>query len=375
MPASLEGTIAEIHKAPHKVVISVCGGGASAIGRLLALPGASQTVLEAVVPYSAPALADWLGGPPDQACSAQTARFMAMAGFLRACRLREPNVPVAGVACTASLATDRPKRGDHRAHFAVQTEALTATRSVRFEKGRRSRAEEERVTTAMVVQAVAEACGLDRRVEAGLFPSETIECSDLVAPEPWQDLLMGRVDVVRLDGDEGKPAPGPRAIFPGAFNPLHSGHRRMAELARELLRMPVEFELSIVNVDKPPLDYFQIERRTGQLAPSEAHWLTRLPTFEEKSRVFAGATFVVGTDTLRRIAEPRYYGGGDACRTALEAIVARGSRFLVFARADRGEIQTVDSLDLPEILRSVCRQVPPEDFREDISSTELRRTW
>jgi hypothetical protein len=34
---------------------------------------------------------------------------------------------------------------------------------------------------------------------------------------------------------------------------------------------------------------------------------------------------------------------------------------------------TLESLDLPLVLASLCSGVPESDFREDISSTELRR--
>ena len=103
-------------------------------------------------------------------------------------------------------------------------------------------------------------------------------------------------------------------------------------------------------------------------------WITRLPTFEEKSRAFPGVTFVVGTDTLRRIAESRYYGSdAAACRRALERIAERGCRFLVFGR-DPGEgFVALGDLALPEPLPSICREVTAEQFREDVSSTEIRK--
>ena len=61
------------------MVVAITGGGGRAITDLLTVPGASATVLEAVVPYSLPALEDWLGGKVDHACSERTARAMAMA--------------------------------------------------------------------------------------------------------------------------------------------------------------------------------------------------------------------------------------------------------------------------------------------------------
>ncbi len=38
-----------------------------------------------------------------------------------------------------------------------------------------------------------------------------------------------------------------------AFHPLHDGHRKMAQVAADILNTDVEFELSVRNVDKPAL--------------------------------------------------------------------------------------------------------------------------
>ena len=44
--------ITTIHAAPQLAVIAVAGGGSLAVAWLLAVPGASRTLLESVVPYS-----------------------------------------------------------------------------------------------------------------------------------------------------------------------------------------------------------------------------------------------------------------------------------------------------------------------------------
>ncbi len=43
--------ITQIHTTPTMAVLIVTGGGTQAIADLLAVPGASRTVLEALIPY------------------------------------------------------------------------------------------------------------------------------------------------------------------------------------------------------------------------------------------------------------------------------------------------------------------------------------
>jgi len=378
---SPEQLVEQIHDSPTRIVLAATGGGSRAIADLLEVPGASRTLLEAVVPYSAPAMIAWLGSLPDGLCSAATGRAMAMAAFHRALRYEAsgsetPSISplptnVAGVACTASLASDRPKHGPHRVHVALQTVSLTAAWHVQLHKDRRTRAEEERLAGRLLLNVVAQACDVAERLSLDLLEGEQVEESRTQAPLAWQDLLLGKVETVRIGLADGSP----KVLMPGAFNPLHDGHRRMMRVAQDTLGQPAVAEISILNVDKPPLDYMEIERRLGQFPADQPVCLSRAATFEEKSRLFAGVTFVVGVDTLRRIADPRYYGNDlSACQHAIEQIASRGCRFLVFGRdLGTGFVRLAD-LDLPDSLRAICREVPPEVFREDISSTEIRKS-
>ena len=266
----------------------------------------------------------------------------------------------------------------HRAHLAVQTAEWTAVYCVEFFKDHpRSRGEEEHLVSRLVLRATADACGVARQLPLDLLDGEQLVEARTMAPATWCDLLLGKTEALRQRGIEKSTAgqePVPRAVFPGAFHPWHAGHRRMLEIAGKILAAPVEAEISILNVDKPPLDYLEIAQRLGQFAAEQPIWLTRSATFEEKSRLFPGTTFVVGTDTLRRIADPRYYGGdASACRAAVERIAARGCRFLVFGRVEQGRFVDLADLELPQTLKSISTFVPETTFRQDVSSTELRR--
>ncbi|MEX2120621.1 MAG: CinA family protein [Pirellulales bacterium] len=373
--------IRQLHATGTRIVLAVTGGGSGAISALLEVPGASQTVLEAVVPYSAQALADWLGATPEQFSSARTARSMAMAGYQRAlryARLEQQPGPVAGVACTASLASNRPKRGPHRIHAAWQTASVTAEWSLELVKGHRARIEEERIAAAAVLNMAAQACGLDEQIKLALLDEEQPASASVSAPTGWQELLAGELDAAAAHADMAAGLhirPGSRrAIFPGAFDPLHEAHRDMASLAAKRLGLLVEYELSILNVDKPPLDFIEMDRRAGQFEKRETLWFTRAATFVEKAALFQPATFIVGADTIARIADPKYYGGDRrTCEQAIDRIAAASGRFLVFGRLVGGEFQSLSSLELPPPLADLCEEVPAGQFRRDIASTQLRQ--
>ncbi|MEN6407938.1 MAG: hypothetical protein ABFC77_15900 [Thermoguttaceae bacterium] len=370
MILSPEQLVEQIHDAPRRIVLAAAGGGSRAIADLLEVPGGSRTLLEAVVPYSAASMTAYLGGPPDEFCSAATARAMAMAALVRARRFEPNNPQPIGAACTASLATDRPKHGPHRIHAALQTIEQTTVWSLQLHKGRRSRTEEEHVAGRLLLNVVAEACDIAARLELDLLEGEQVERLQTVAPPAWRELLMGRLDRVLCPPTDRMP----EVLFPGSFNPPHAGHRRMADIACQWLGQRPTFELSIENVDKPPLDFLEIERRLKLFSPDEPVCLTHAATFLEKTRLFPGATFVVGLDTLRRVAETKYYADEAAGRRALEEIAGRGCKFLVFGRLQGERFWRLSDLELPEPLRTICREVPPEVFRDDVSSTALRQS-
>jgi hypothetical protein len=375
MDTATRPLIEALHRAPGKCVLALAGGGTGAAAMLLGVPGASRTVLEVAVPYGEAALADYLGRRPDHFCSGPTGRELAARACARA-RWLAPGEPVVGLGCTASLATDRTKRGDHRFHVAVAADAMI-TYSLTLTKGGRDRAAEEAILDAVLLNALAVAFGVEERLAPALLPGEAVEVETEPAAGPLAAFLRGDAAAVcvEADGQVRADRPAPAVLVPGAFNPLHEAHRALAAAAARLTGGPVAFELSVVNVDKPPLTAEEVRRRLAQLTWVAPVWLTRTPTFAEKAARFPGVVFAVGADTAARIVASRYYGDSPAAvAAALEGIRGRGCRFLVAGRVDeRAVFLGLDDLDIPAAFRDLFTPIPVEVFRMDVSSTQLRR--
>jgi hypothetical protein len=383
MTCSRQQMIQDIHASRHRVVLAVTGGGTAGVADLLAVPGASRTVLEAVVPYSAAALTDWIGRPPEASCSGETALVMAAVAWKRAARLNRlsgetpcDESRLVGLACTAALASDRPKRGEHRCYVATQTAAATQLRSLVLSKGARDRAGEDRVVGDLILQALAAVCGCPEAPQPELASGEQIVVDVAQADPLLADVWCGRSPVVWSlpDGRLAlEPPVRPVGILSGAFNPLHQGHVALQATAEAHLQGPVAFEMPVNNADKPPLDYLTTERRRRQFT-QRLLALTAAPTFVRKAEFLPNTVFIVGFDTAERIVQARFYDDrDDFMQRALAYIRAQGCRFLVAGRKTDNTFHTVRDIALPAGFADLFEELPETDFREDISSTELRR--
>ena len=233
-------------------------------------------------------------------------------------------------------------------------------------------------------------------------------------------------------------------VFPGSFNPVHEGHVALVVAALQKLsmslppsdrwsspntpdcsdsetdspsenwkRIPVIFEIAAINADKPPLPRDEVMRRIAQFDPftnpallaagltNVAVCVTSEPLFLEKSKLFADCNFLIGSDTMSRIIDPKYYNAGteagdeasqrqqQACAmvSALSAIKERGCRFIVGGRVaspsgpsgDQQQFNTLESIRassaiaLPNtLLTSLFEGLTEMEFRVDLSSTDLR---
>ena len=375
--AAWQQLISALHASGRKAALAITGGGSGAIGELLRVPGGSRLLIEAQVPYDALALAAFLGFAPAQACSADTAIAMARSARARAARLVPAGTDLVGLGATAALVSDRPRKGEHRFHIAFANSAGIAHCTCVLAKGRRDRAAEEDLVSRAIVLWLARACGIAAPSPRSLLDADEHYAETVVAAvDAIDQLLAGELDrvTVQPDGQMMLSAPQPFVLFPGSFNPMHEGHVLLARVAEELRQQPLAFEISVTNVDKPPLAGETVRHRLAQFAWKSPVELTRAPTFVEKSRLFPGTTFVIGADTAERLVAPKYYGDDEVrMHVALEEIANSGGSFLVAVRIDAaGRVRALNDIPVPRRYADLFTEIPEHRFRLDTSSSEIR---
>jgi len=227
-----------LRETPWRCVFSISGGGSAFLSDYLTIPGASESFLEGLIPYSPEATNAFLGFRPENYSSERTARLLASAALRRARTLvaaeketikseenkkikdavpnaaplsprsetnakttenRDKNKEIknsenfdlsafslVGVGATASLVSDRPKRGEHRIFCAVETLFETFSATLTLEKGARDRAAEERLAADFILTVLLFAAenAVDRAAALGI-DGETASAANFgVLPRP-----------------------------------------------------------------------------------------------------------------------------------------------------------------------------------------------
>ncbi|KAJ7954144.1 Nucleotidylyl transferase superfamily protein [Quillaja saponaria] len=308
--AWIRAVVEAIHSSPTQAVLYISGGASQVLGWLLSVPGASNTVLEVVVPYSRMSTIQLLGKIPTQFCSQHTAEEMALLAYNRALKLSRPGSPVLGVGFTGSLVSERPKLGDHRFYLSTRTADRLWISTVTLSKCLRTREEEDKISSCVLLKAIANACKVPATIDTGLTESEVSdECEKQFTEEQeLEQLISGKTSF------KVYPFSSVATSICGGAYPC--------------------FELSAVNADKPPLSVSQIKDRVKQFEKAgKTVIISNQPYFYKKAELFPGSAFVIGVDTVIRLINPKYYDGD--YKKMLEILIGckrTGCTFLVAGR-------------------------------------------
>jgi len=158
-------------------------------------------------------------------------------------------------------------------------------------------------------------------------------------------------------------------ILSGSFNPLHNGHIKLLEAAKNMTKLEPFFEISISNVDKRNISLEDLNSRISQFYNIGKILITNSATFEDKSNLFKKSIFAIGYDTAVRILDNKYYEKD--MKESLSNIKKNECSFLVTGRKINGKYKYLNDLEIEEY-KGLFSIIPEENFRLDISSTEIR---
>ncbi|EQC27565.1 hypothetical protein SDRG_14620 [Saprolegnia diclina VS20] len=401
--ATVRAALQQIYTSKRvQCVVSVSGGGGSAVGEILGTCGASSTLLEVLVPYHRESMADFLQVPGTQLetlgfSSKDVATLMGKKALERGRRLVPLDDAAAciGIGCTAALVSSEPRRGSHRAFLSLHTVDAIHHFKLEMEKGARTRKEEDECVGHLVVLALAKAANVDMALQASLRELCTSHTGDsLVEDAPIATLTTSGLQLPT--GPHETVAYLPPAtilrdmpwrrmlVVPGSFNPMHVGHTQMAATAQAALAAAsgepprrILYELSVRNADKGSVGGDALQARV-QAIVSEHHAavvLTNASLFLEKAALFPSCAFVIGADTAVRLLDLRYYDQSqEALWAALARISSLGCSFVVAGRQVGDAFVAAETVvsQVPAPFQSLFVPMPETSFRNDISSTALR---
>eukprot|EP01041_Mallomonas_annulata_P003631 gene3631-7237_t len=459
---------------------TVTGGGVQFLEWLFTVPGASTSLMEGGVPYSPSSLEEQLlhiksdvTNDNRQYCSADTALLMAESGRIRSAELLLANTRdlnqirdsnIFSVACTASLVSAQPKKGPHRFYIGVSTDIGQRIYAVNLVKDINTRIQEDLICSKTALEAIRQCShysfNIDDKNAYNIQEDSSVQSvsvEDIPRPNLFDNLYSKKTKQILFipkllntttatnnnDNNETNAndsfldefsyiedvnLPIDSFVYPGSFNPLHQGHIALVQAAvaeetrkrstnKSNKNIPIIFEISAINADKPPLSKEELIQRIRQFSHSNpliaqsgleniAVCISIEPLFVNKSKLFPHCKFIIGSDTLTRLLDVKYYHNSPLeLVAALARIEERGVRFTVGGRVTQPSSKSTvtatststagssqeesvpkcpfmtmrNVMDseigrlLPESIIKMFLGLEEEEFRIDISSSEIRQ--
>lgn len=364
--------ITTIHAQHRPTIFTFAGAGSQALWLLHSIAGSSRTIVEAIDTYSPASMQSLIGYMPARFVSQHTAIDMAKSAYIRAIDLGYANQPI-GLACTATIATDRIKKGEHGCWIAVCDGQSVHSYGLILQKGLRDRIGEEALISEAIIRVLAYHVDVESTIDLTLAPDEQLDAHHSIFDDALSQLLVGHHTIIEYAHTSFAPRTITNAtILSGSFNPLHDGHRALLHTAIQVTNKPGFFELSVTNVDKPTIPYQIVRQRATQFT-TPSLILTRAPRFIDKAQLMPGSTFVLGYDTAIRLLDRKYYVNGNI-DDMFHQIADTGCSFLVAGRRMEGQpFQLFDVKSVPAHWRHLFVTLDESTFRYDISSSQIRQ--
>lgn len=344
--------------AQARVYVACTGAGAGLSRLLWSVPGASSFLVGANLPYATSAVDEFVGFEVAHYCSEATAVDLASTAFMHA----GAGSDAVGVGLTASVASLRPHRGEHRIYAASVTRAGSRVYALELPRasGQTARARDGATADELGFVALLDAVGLPSDAVSSALPAHVTTSGDALGRHRFHAHPFFRTTGARQELPRDV-----RLAFPGTFDPPHHGHLGMAAAVEALTGRKAVFWITAEPPHKPAVPFPELLRRARLLRGHDVLFTPGDPLYLDKARRYPGCHFVIGTDALARMFDPKW---GPAVDELVGELRRLGTRFYVTSRLVDGKLVTLR--DIPDAPGDLCVEV---EGRWDVSSTEIRR--
>lgn len=363
-----------------KVYVNATGAGAGLQKRIWEIAGCSSFFVGSHFPYGPVKTCNTIGYEPSSFCSKETAIALAMASYMEAYDPFDGADDVVGIGLTASVASLKAHKGDHRVFVAAISNTKCIVYSMVIQKGDASyRAADGELADELGELALLKVLGLPTEPSEALsgnalqFSSEEIPNEDLI------NLIMKR-PYIKADGTKSvfdrEDFPCEPMFYPGTFDPFHYGHANIgaAAKAKFIANYSVEPELiysTCINPKhKAPPTPAALLKKISQMKGNNFLLTKDDALYLEKAEANPGCSFIVGADALLTMMDPKW---GHNILVMLETFSQLNVEFYVVGRVVDGVFTTLEDVKNkhPDI-RSWTWTFKNVEGRWDVSSTELR---
>ena len=352
--------IDDLKNANVNIHIIATGAGAGIQKQLWEVPGSSAYLSGASFPYDQTEQEELLGFTPEQFCSETAAIDLASAAYMKAFKFGGKN-PV-GVGLTASVASEKEHRGDHRNFVCVITNDKVISLSGILQKGS---GKTQRINDGNICDETA-----IHLLLAAIYDLNPSTLKDVTAlaeqrffSRPYFDYTGKRYGHLFKKN---------AVLMPGAYNPPHAGHFGMADEFEAKYPARVIFNTTVNPPHKAALSVQDCLKRAKMLQGRDRFFSKDDPLYLDKARNNPGMPILLGADSLIRTLDPKW---GVPTSKLLEGFKECGTKLYVTGRMiDDKFVSGWDAVSTlhPDLYAKYSGLFCQIDGRWDISSTEIR---
>lgn len=288
----------KLKQANVSIHLITTGAGAGFQNELWQTPGSSSYLSGCSFPYSPQEQEELLGFMPEHFACPEAAVDLASAAYMKAHQFN--GKPAVGIGLTASVASEKIHRGDHRVDACIITndKVLLHHKVLKKDFGFQARIKDGKICDDLAFFMLLDALNLTDGNSGNEYQNGT-------------DLALSRFFARPFFTANGKryqtlSDTNHWAIMSGAFNPPHEGHIGIAQAVEKQHGRRTVFEITANPPHKAKLSVQNLLQRSKLLRGFDHIFTQDLPMYVDKIAAFPKTSFVLGADAFLRMLDPKW---------------------------------------------------------------------